>query len=100
MNENKIWVERYLKPTLINSDCEIENVEIKTIGTKAKDIEKRITLDFLVITFKGGALSVRNITGNSRKAILGEISKLVYGYYTEVAKYQDLLNSSTWQVIE
>lgn len=47
--------------------------------------------EFLVITFDGGGISVRNVNGNSCTANLREVSKLVDGgYYDEVAFYKSL----------
>ena len=47
--------------------------------------------EFLVVTFDGGSISVRNVNGNSCTANLREVSKLVDGgYYDEVEFYKSL----------
>lgn len=44
--------------------------------------------EYLVVTFKGGMKSVRNINGNSNMTNLVELGKLVNGdYYDEVPEY-------------
>jgi hypothetical protein len=44
--------------------------------------------EYLVVTFKGGTKSVRNINGNSNMTNLVELGKLVNGdYYDEVPEY-------------
>ena len=46
---------------------------------------------FVVVEFKGGAISVRNVTANSFVAILEELVKLLYGgYYREVEYYLEM----------
>ena len=53
--------------------------------------ENEKTYEYIVVTFKGGAISVRNANINSMSANLYEISKLVNGgYYNEVEEYQNL----------
>jgi hypothetical protein len=47
--------------------------------------------EFLVVTFKGGAKSARNINGNSNMTNIAELGKLVNGgYYDEVEYYETL----------
>ena len=47
--------------------------------------------EYLVVTFKGGAKSVRNSNGNSNTANLRELGKLVDGgYYVELDAYNAL----------
>ena len=46
---------------------------------------------FVVVEFKGGAISVRNVTANSFVAILEELVKLLNGgYYREVEYYLEM----------
>ena len=53
--------------------------------------EHEKTYEYIVVTFKGGAISVRNASINSMSANLYEISQLVNGgYYNEVEAYQNL----------
>ena len=47
--------------------------------------------EFLVVTFRGGAKSVRNANGNSNTANFRELGKLIDGgYYDEVPFYDEL----------
>lgn len=47
--------------------------------------------EYLVVTFRGGAKSVRNSNGNSNTANLRELGKLVDGgYYVELDAYNAL----------
>ena len=51
--------------------------------------------EYLVIQFKGGAISCRNANHNSNMANLQEIGRLVYGgYYSEVDAFNEC--SETW----
>lgn len=60
------------------------------------DYEK--TYEYIVVTFKGGAISVRNASINSMSANLYEISQLVNGgYYNEVEAYQNLKEEKKWK---
>ena len=49
--------------------------------------------EYLVVTFDGGGVSVRNANGNSYTANFREIGKLIDGgYYDEVPVYKDMEN--------
>lgn len=53
------------------------------------------TQEYLVITFKGGALSVRDCVANSNLANLEEFTKMCFGgYYSEVRHYKQLKEES------
>jgi hypothetical protein len=53
--------------------------------------------EYLVVTYDGGAISVRNCNGNSITAIFEEVSKLLDGgYYTEVRDLREIENDPTW----
>lgn len=50
---------------------------------------------YLVVKFKGGGVSVRNVLGNSLLANLEETVKLLKGgYYSEVERYKSLKEKS------
>ena len=50
--------------------------------------------EYLVVTFDGGGVSVRNANGNSYTANFREIGKLIDGgYYDEVEFYRSLISS-------
>lgn len=67
---------------------EVDNVEevyLDLVGSQ----------EFIVVKFKGGALSVRNASANSLVANLREVSKLLNGgYYNEVPYYTKLKEKS------
>ena len=66
----------------------------------------------VVVEFKGGAIEVRNVSGDSCTAIFQEVGKLISGgYYDEVQCYEtmrvsgdwtpvDLLNNETYEIIK
>ena len=64
----------------------IINVKMDIFNTLEGNLE-----EYLVITFKGGAISVRNCYGNSSLANLEEFTKMMFGgYYSEVEEYKRL----------
>lgn len=64
----------------------IVSIELDILKT-----EDEGTYEYIVVTFRGGAISVRNASINSMSANLAEISKLVNGgYYKEVETYKNL----------
>lgn len=76
----------------------------KTIAKHLSHIEK-IELDiftsngyreeYIVVTFRGGHISVRNAAANSLTANIGELALLLNGdYYKEVETYKELKNAS------
>lgn len=53
--------------------------------------------EYLVVTYDGGAIGVRNCNGNSITAIFEEVSKLLDGgYYSEVRDLREFENDPTW----
>ena len=53
------------------------------------------TQEYLVITFKGGAISARVCNANSNLANLEQFTKLCFGgYYSEVGEYKKLKEES------
>lgn len=49
-------------------------------------------MEFVVVTYRGGAIAVRNVHMNSHSAILMDIAKLADGgYYKEVEGYKKLV---------
>ena len=64
---------------------------IRSIELDIFKTENGKTHEYIVVTFRGGAISVRNANINSMSANLRELSKLVNGgYYNEVETYQNL----------
>ena len=71
---------------------------IRSIELDIFKTEDGKTYEYIVVTFKGGAISVRNATINSMSANLYEISQLVNGgYYNEVETYQNLKGEKKWK---
>ena len=63
----------------------VEQVRLEVLVNTNKDEVEKV---LLVIRFKGGAISVRNCSGNSNVANLQEFSKYCLGgYYDEVNDY-------------
>jgi len=64
----------------------IRSIELDIFKTEDEEIH-----EYIVVTFRGGAISVRNANINSMSANLYETAKLVNGgYYNEVETYQNL----------
>lgn len=58
-------------------------------------------LEFVIVTFRGGAISVRNVHMNSHSAILRDVGQLVDGgYYAEVEYYEKLQSDKEWSLID
>lgn len=65
----------------------------KTSGTYFKE--------YIVVTFNGGAISVRTVSGNSDTANFREIGKLIDGgYYQEVEYYEALESVYGFEKVE
>lgn len=46
--------------------------------------------EFIILTYRGGAIAVKNVTANSLLAIFSDINQLLYGgYYDEVESYRN-----------
>jgi hypothetical protein len=83
-------------------DCINKAFEVKSFGSSVesvayevyeKEINKNTTYfaEYLVVTFIGGAKSVRIANGNNNMANFRELGKLIDGgYYTEVDEYEAL----------
>ena len=78
---------------------------VKRLGEVCKDFDLRVLKseldvffdskgclrEFMVVTYKGGAIAVRDCAINSNLANLCEFTKLMHGgYYEEVQPYKDL----------
>ena len=71
---------------------------IRSIELDIFKTEDEKTYEYIVVTFRGGAISVRNANINSMSANLYEISQLVNGgYYNEVETYQNLKGATKWK---
>lgn len=81
----------------ISNNCgQVINIRYEAYESEDSDEPQ----EFIVITFKGGAISVRNVHMNSHSAILREIGRLVDGgYYDEVDYYNKLQLDPKWKNI-
>lgn len=87
--ENKIEFVKKINDILPTYVPNIERVEYVIFENKENE---RWYLEFLVITYKGGAETVRSCTGNSCGAIFEEISSYLFsGYYEELIDFQNLM---------
>lgn len=71
----------------------VASVEYEVYHKKINDVMDYYQ-EYLVVTFSGGAISVRVANGNSNTANFREIGKLIDGgYYSEVRDYNELEES-------
>lgn len=98
------------KLCLLNKKLFVDKLSIALSGNCGQVIEVRYEAyeskedsepqEFIILTFRGGAISVRNVHMNSHSAILRELGRLVNGgYYDEVNYYMDLQNNKEWSKI-
>lgn len=74
----------------IANDC-VNYVELDIFGIKSEDGERVWVEEFIVVYFRGGAISVRNVAINSNFVNFQELGRLIAGgYYSEVAHYRKL----------
>ena len=67
----------------------VENIKYEVYKNKFKDII--FFEEWIVVTFEGGAISTRRVTGNSDQTNGEEIARLIKGgYYDEVQEYREL----------
>lgn len=56
--------------------------------------------EWLIVTYRGGAIAVRSQDGNSHSAMLRDLAKLADGgYYDEVKAYREMVSSPDWEKI-
>ena len=74
---------------------------IKNVRYEAWELEKYGDIqEWLIITFNGGAISVRNVNIDSHSAILREIGQMCDGgYYKEVEDYKKMTENKNWKQI-
>lgn len=57
--------------------------------------------EYLIVVFRGGAISVRNVNINSNLANFMELGQLLRGgYYSEVKDYQEIIEDPEWERIK
>ena len=96
--EKKVEFIKELNKTIPTYIPNIEQVEYVVFENKYNSMWER---EFLVITYKGGAETVRNCTGNSCGAIFEELSKYIFsGYYDELIDFQNMMaDTENWTMI-
>lgn len=93
--EKKLFVDK-LSFALSGNCGQVVDVRYEAYESE-NDSEPR---EFIIITFFGGAISVRNVHMNSHSAILRELGRLVDGdYYDEVDYYNRLRHDDKWELI-
>ena len=84
--ENKIKFMEKINEAIHEDSNSIENVKLDIFEHPVYG-----TQEYLVITFKGGAISCRDCIANSNLANLEEFTKMCFGgYYSEVRRYKEL----------
>lgn len=89
-------INEALNKTVAESKLPIPEVErvdyVVHLHSNGQWIDERV-----VITYRGGAIGVRNCSGTSCVGIFTEIAKLLDGgYYDEVERFKDILSSPDW----
>lgn len=88
---SKVFEDEYLMSNVARVDYEVYERVSKMDG------ESHYYTEFAVVTFVGGGISVRNISGNSNNANFREIAKLIDGgYYDEIEYYNRVKESGTF----
>ena len=87
---SKVFEDEYLMSN-------VEKVDYEVYSKLSPDGHNTWYTEFVVVTFVGGAKSVRVISGNSNNANFREVGKLIDGgYYDEVEYYNRVKESSTF----
>lgn len=93
--QKKLFVEK-LSYALSGNCGQIIDLKYEAYESET-DVEPQ---EFIIITFRGGAISVRNVHMNSHSAILREIGRMCDGgYYKEVEYYEKLQKDTEWKNI-
>ena len=90
---NKVNFIKELNEVIVKYHGGVNSVEY--IVFKHKETEHME--EFLVITYEGGAKSIRNCSGNSFSAVFEELSRyLDTGYYSELEYFRNIENDPNW----
>lgn len=94
--ESKINFVKQIEAALLPVQHNLESISYDVFC----NTEHNRCKEYLVITYRGGARTVRNCTGNSCAAILTEIARYLNdGYYAEVEFYDTLTPENGWHKI-
>lgn len=87
-----------LSEALVISSTSVMSVDYE-VYQKELDQDNAYFVEYIIVTFTGGAISVRSTNGNSDSANFKEIAKLIDGgYYDEVRFYNTLTESGFTKV--
>lgn len=93
--EKKAFIDK-LSEALLMSKTTVMKVSYEVYSRYNPEYDTTHYTEFAVVTFTGGAKSVRTVNGNSDSANFREIGKLIDGgYYDELEYYEKVKGSST-----
>ena len=88
-------ISKVFEIEFLNSN--VKKVEYEVYSQTSQISDTVFYAEFVVVTFTSGAISVRNISGNSNNANFREIGKLIDGgYYDEIEYYKKVKENSTF----
>lgn len=94
LREKKTFVKK-LNDTLSKFPVGINRVEYEIWA-----YDNSAIYEYLVMTYKGGAIAVRNCSNDSLLCVLEEISRLAYGgYYIENDEYEQMKSNENFKKI-
>ena len=93
----KFFIDNVSKVFELDSRSNVEKVEYEVYSRISRmDSESVYYSEFVIVTFDGGAKSVRNVSGNSNSAVFKEIANLIDGgYYEEIPYYSGVKETGT-----
>jgi hypothetical protein len=91
--DKKAFIDK-LSEALLMSKTTVMKVSYEVYSRYNPEYDTTYYAEFAVVTFTGGAKSVRTISGNSDSANFREIGKLLDGgYYDENRYYEDVVSN-------
>jgi len=101
MYKNKKAFIDNISKALELSNTTVAKVDYVVLTRYSDFLKVDVYYEYVIVTFIGGARSIRHVGGNSDSANFREIGKLIDGgYYDEVEHYEDLLNKEGFTIIE
>lgn len=89
-----------LSAVLTDPEFKLGVTDVRYEAYKKTDDNREYFAEYVVVTYKGGAESVRCVTGNSNLANYQEIGKLLEGgYYDEMLRYNALTEEGFVKVV-
>jgi hypothetical protein len=91
--DKKAFIDK-LSEALLMSKTTVMKVSYEVYSRYSPEYDTTYYAEFAVVTFTGGAKSVRTVSGNSDSANFREIGKLLDGgYYDENRYYEDVVSN-------